>query len=63
MNPRIAFRNFMKHTLEEMTNEGKIDLTEREIGTFILSVEDNYDFFEQFEHFLVDYIDMSLWND
>lgn len=63
MNPRIAFRNFMKHTLEEMTNEGKIDLTEREIGTFILSVEDNYDFFEQFEQFLVDYIDMSLWND
>ena len=57
MSPRLAFRNFMKFTLEEMASEDKIDFNSREIDTFILQIEDDPRFYEQLENFLKDYME------
>jgi hypothetical protein len=57
MNPRKAFREFMRFELQSACEEGKLDLTDEEIEKLITYAEDDETFHNDFIDFVKDYID------
>ncbi|AZV43664.1 hypothetical protein BAOM_3055 [Peribacillus asahii] len=57
MNTRQAYRTFIRHQLEVMSDEGEISLSCEEIEAFVSGAEDDYDFYKQLGEFLSEYIE------
>jgi hypothetical protein len=57
MSTRQAFRIFIRHQLEVLKEEGKIDLSAEEIEKIANGVEDDFTFYEQLGDFLKEYIE------
>jgi hypothetical protein len=57
MNTRQAFRIFIRHQLETMAEDGKLDLSAEELEKVANGVEDDFTFYEQLGDFLKEYIE------
>ena len=57
MNPREAFRVFIRFQLNSAVEEGQIDLTSDQIEKIAEGVEDDSTFYDQLNEFLADYIE------
>jgi hypothetical protein len=57
MEPRAAFREFMRFELQSACEEGKLDLTDEEIEKLIAYAEDDETFHNDFIDFVKDYIE------
>lgn len=56
MGARQAFQIFIRHQLEVMKDDGKINLTAEELEKFANGVENDFTFYEQLADFLEEYI-------
>jgi len=56
MNPREAFRVFIRFQLRDAIEEGKVNLSSDNIEKFVNGIEDDYTFYEKLDDFLAEYI-------
>lgn len=57
MSTRQAFKIFIRHQLEVLVDEGKINLTAEELELIANGMEDDFTFYEQLGEFLVEFIE------
>ncbi|MGM0964713.1 hypothetical protein ACLM2U_17180 [Bacillus pumilus] len=57
IDPRQAFRAFMKYQLENGEAVAELGLNEEDIEKFIYSAEDDMFFFDKIDEFLKEYIE------
>ncbi|WP_339205836.1 hypothetical protein NSQ36_12275 [Bacillus sp. FSL W8-1143] len=58
IDPRQAFRAFMKYQLENGEGLTELGLNEEDIDNFILGVEDDMFFYDKLDEFLKEFIEI-----
>lgn len=56
MNPREAFRTFIRFQLMNAAKEGRIELSDYKIEKFAKGIEDDPVFYERLDEFLAEFI-------
>ncbi|MFP7293510.1 hypothetical protein [Bacillus safensis] len=58
MNPREAFRTFIKYQLENGEGLSQLKMSSEDVDAFITAVEDDMFFYDKLDEFLKDFIEI-----